>query len=158
MMTTETFLRHAKTYLDAEVSDETVDQAQEILSSTTSVGVDVMPDLPWFSNRFPRRVVGMKAPWSPVIDDEHRQIALQFWLAALKETSAEDEQVRRETFEKCVGVKPWSSGGTEAQLYIRAYLSLDQATPEEIMRAATWLAIYDSPNHGQPGVRDKPED
>jgi hypothetical protein len=30
MMTTETFLRHAKTYLDATVSDETVDQAKEL--------------------------------------------------------------------------------------------------------------------------------
>jgi hypothetical protein len=30
MMTTETFLRHAKTYLNAEVSPETVDQAKEL--------------------------------------------------------------------------------------------------------------------------------
>jgi hypothetical protein len=30
MMTTETFLRHAKTHLDAKVSEETVDQAKEL--------------------------------------------------------------------------------------------------------------------------------
>lgn len=44
MMTTETFLRHAKTHLDAVVSDETVDQAKELPSAARQ-------DPPWNSAR-----------------------------------------------------------------------------------------------------------
>lgn len=110
-------------------------------------------------NRFPRLTVTEHPSWSSLlIDSGHRQHTLQSLLDSLAEPSPEDEKVRRETFEKYVKVQPWSSGGTEAQLYIKSYLKLNQATPREIMRAAAWLGIYDMPDHGQPRAEDQSED
>lgn len=82
-------------------------------------------------------------------------LALQSSVHAFAEPSHEGDQVRRETFEMYFEVKPWSSEGTEAQLYIRDYLKLDQATPREHQGARPAFALRLSESR-RPDVQDKP--
>lgn len=146
MMTTETFLRLARTHLNAAVSEETVDQARDLPV--------IPPDSPgtWAAQVRSSLVSDAISKGMPGGTD-------LLPLAEVMDGFAPEAaaQVRRGAFEKYLEVKPWSSEGAGAWRYIKDFISSGQATGGDVARASGWLVIYEASHHGRPDVQEQPE-
>jgi PIN like domain len=160
MMTTQSFLLNAEKYLNAEVSQETVEQAKELPAAyliKSSRGAHSTNFNRWFFSS----ASSSDANSDPMIID---RVTLDHILALhASESLPEDEQTRRELFEKFLRV-PAKGGDSDergrAARYVSAYIASPEATADETGRGAAWLIVsklYLKPSTGAPKESEGPD-